>query len=87
MLPWSFSEEAAMVKYMPRLQHNMWVVAARSAVLSVITAAVNGSRSSFLSLFSSALRLRLTMAKKLRSFCKSNYTSRIRHESVGARSS
>jgi predicted phage-related endonuclease len=37
MLPWSFSEEAAVVKYMPQLQHNMWVVAARSAVLSVIT--------------------------------------------------
>ena len=37
MLPWSFSEEAAAEKYMPRLQHNMWVVAARSAVLSVIT--------------------------------------------------
>jgi predicted phage-related endonuclease len=37
MLPWSFSEEAATDKYMPQLQHNMWVVAARSAVLSVIT--------------------------------------------------
>ena len=37
MLPWSFSEEAAAKKYMPQLQHNMWVVAARSAVLSVIT--------------------------------------------------
>jgi predicted phage-related endonuclease len=37
MLPWSFSEEAALQKYMPQLQHNMWVVAARSAVLSVIT--------------------------------------------------
>lgn len=37
MLPWSFSEEAAATKYMPQLQHNMWVVAARSAVLSVIT--------------------------------------------------
>jgi predicted phage-related endonuclease len=37
MLPWSFSEEAATEKYMPQLQHNMWVVAARSAVLSVIT--------------------------------------------------
>jgi predicted phage-related endonuclease len=37
MLPWSFSEEAAGEKYMPQLQHNMWVVAARSAVLSVIT--------------------------------------------------
>ena len=37
MLPWSFSEEAALQKYMPQLQHNMWVVAAGSAVLSVIT--------------------------------------------------
>jgi predicted phage-related endonuclease len=37
MLPWSFTEEAAAEKYMPQLQHNMWVVAARSAVLSVIT--------------------------------------------------
>jgi predicted phage-related endonuclease len=37
MLPWSFSEEAAAEKYMPQLQHNMWVVASRSAVLSVIT--------------------------------------------------
>ena len=37
MLPWSFTEEAAAEKYMPQLQHNMWVVASRSAVLSVIT--------------------------------------------------
>ncbi len=37
MLPWSFSEEAAAEKYMPQLQHNMWCVAARTAVLSVIT--------------------------------------------------
>jgi YqaJ-like viral recombinase domain len=37
MLPWSFSEEAAAAKYMPQLQHNMWVLAARTAVLSVIT--------------------------------------------------
>jgi hypothetical protein len=37
MLPWSFSEEAGVQKYMPHLQHNMWVVAARSAVLSVIS--------------------------------------------------
>ena len=37
MLPWSFSEEAAADKYMPQLQHNMWVVTARTAVLSVIT--------------------------------------------------
>ena len=37
MLPWSFSEEGALEKYAPQLQHNMWVVAARTAVLSVIT--------------------------------------------------
>src|SRR5271170_7217147 len=37
MLPWSFSEEGAAEKYMPQLQHNMWVAAARTAVLSVIT--------------------------------------------------
>jgi predicted phage-related endonuclease len=37
MLPWQFSEEAAAEKHMPQLQHNMWVVAARAAVLSVIT--------------------------------------------------
>jgi predicted phage-related endonuclease len=37
MLPWSFSEEAAAEKYMPQLQHNMWVLAARTAVLSIIT--------------------------------------------------
>jgi hypothetical protein len=37
MLPWSFSEEAAAQKYMAQLQHNMWVVASRSAVLSVMT--------------------------------------------------
>lgn len=37
MLPWAFSEEAAAEKHMPQLQHNMWVVAARSAVLSIIT--------------------------------------------------
>ena len=40
MLPWSFSEEAAAKKYMPQLQHNMWVVASRAAVLSVITGGV-----------------------------------------------
>jgi predicted phage-related endonuclease len=37
MLPWNFSEEAAADKHMAQLQHNMWVVAARSAVLSIIT--------------------------------------------------
>jgi predicted phage-related endonuclease len=37
MLPWYFSEEAAAEKYAPQLQHNMWVAAARHAVLSVVT--------------------------------------------------
>jgi len=37
MLPWSFSEEAAAEKYMPQLQHNMWVTHLRTAVLSIIT--------------------------------------------------
>jgi predicted phage-related endonuclease len=37
MLPWSFSEEAAVEKYAAQLQHNMWVVAARASVLSIIT--------------------------------------------------
>jgi predicted phage-related endonuclease len=37
MLPWSFSEEAAAEKYMPQLQHNMWVTGLRSSVLSIIT--------------------------------------------------
>jgi len=37
MLPWSFSEEAALAKHMAQLQHNMWVVGAKTAVLSIIT--------------------------------------------------
>jgi predicted phage-related endonuclease len=37
MLPWSFSEEAAAEKHMAQLQHNMWVIQSRSAVLSIIT--------------------------------------------------
>ena len=37
MLPWSFSEEAAVEKHMAQLQHNMWVTNARSAALSIIT--------------------------------------------------
>jgi predicted phage-related endonuclease len=37
MLPWNFSEEAAAEKHMAQLQHNMWVTASRSAVLSIIT--------------------------------------------------
>jgi len=37
MLPWSFSEEGAAEKHMTQLKHNMWVVATRNAVLSVIT--------------------------------------------------
>jgi hypothetical protein len=37
MLPWSFSEEVAVEKHMAQLQHNMWVIQAKSAVLSIIT--------------------------------------------------
>jgi predicted phage-related endonuclease len=37
MLPWSFSEEAAAEKHMAQLQHNMWVTASRTAILSIIT--------------------------------------------------
>ena len=37
MLLWSFSEEAAAEKHMAQLQHNMWVVNARSSALSIIT--------------------------------------------------
>jgi predicted phage-related endonuclease len=37
MLPWNFSEEAAAEKHMAQLQHNMWVIDSRTAVLSIIT--------------------------------------------------
>ena len=37
MLPWNFSEEADAEKHMAQLQHNMWVTASRTAVLSIIT--------------------------------------------------
>jgi predicted phage-related endonuclease len=37
MLPWSFSEEAAAVKHMAQLQHNMWVTNAKLSELSIIT--------------------------------------------------
>jgi len=37
MLPWSFTEEGAAEKYMPQLQHNMWVTNAKLSVLSIIT--------------------------------------------------
>src|SRR5246127_2167431 len=37
MLPWSFSEESAAEKHMAQLQHNMWVTASRTGVLSIIT--------------------------------------------------
>jgi predicted phage-related endonuclease len=37
MLPWSFSEERAAEKYMPQLQHNMWITNAKLSVLSILT--------------------------------------------------
>jgi len=36
-LPWNFSEEGAAERHMAQLQHNMWVTASRTAVLSIIT--------------------------------------------------
>src|ERR1700693_148517 len=43
MLPWTFSEEVAAEKHMAQLQHNMWVTASLTAVLSILPAAANGS--------------------------------------------
>jgi hypothetical protein len=37
MLPWNFSEEGAAEKHVAQLQHNMWVTASRTTVLSIIT--------------------------------------------------
>jgi hypothetical protein len=37
MLPWNFSEEGAAQKHMAQLQHNVWVTASRTVVLSIIT--------------------------------------------------
>jgi predicted phage-related endonuclease len=37
MLPWSFSEEGAAEKHMAQVQHNMWVINAKMAALSIIT--------------------------------------------------
>ena len=37
MLPWSFSDEAAVEKHMAQVQHNMWVTHLRTSVLSIIT--------------------------------------------------
>jgi hypothetical protein len=36
-VPWSFSEEKAAEKYIPQLQHNVWVTNAKLSVLSIIT--------------------------------------------------
>jgi predicted phage-related endonuclease len=45
MLPWSFSEEAAAEKYMPQLQHNMWVTIYVPRCSRSSLAGANGSRS------------------------------------------
>ena len=37
MLPWSFTEEGAVTKHMAQLQHNMRVIGASEAALSIIT--------------------------------------------------
>jgi predicted phage-related endonuclease len=36
-LPWNFSEEGAAERHVAQLQHNMWVTASRTAVLSILT--------------------------------------------------
>ena len=63
MLPWSFSEEAAAEKHMAQLQHNMWVIQSRSAVLSIIT---GGGKWIELTIFADPLyqHLLLTAEKK-----------------------
>ena len=47
MLPWSFSEEGAAEKYMPQLQHNMWVTNAKLWCSRALPGVANGSRSAF----------------------------------------
>ena len=37
MLPWAFSEQTAAEKHAAQVQHAMWIVAARTAVISIIT--------------------------------------------------
>src|SRR5437660_11333145 len=70
MLPWSFSEEAAAEKYMPQLQHNMWVVVARTAVLSVIT---GGGKWVEIATHADPLYQHLIVAAE-RKFCRSVYS-------------
>jgi predicted phage-related endonuclease len=45
MLPWSFSEEAAVEKHMAQLQHNMWVTHLRPPFCQSSPAVGSGSRS------------------------------------------
>jgi hypothetical protein len=37
MLPWQLSEEGAAEKYMPQVQHNIWITHLWSSVFSIIT--------------------------------------------------
>ena len=45
MLPWSFSEEGAAEKYMPQLQHNMWVTNAKARCCRSSPGVANGWKS------------------------------------------
>jgi predicted phage-related endonuclease len=45
MLPWSFSEEAAVAKHTAQLQHNMFVVGIGRRLSRSSPAAINGSKS------------------------------------------
>jgi hypothetical protein len=43
MLPWSFSEEGAAAKYMPQLQHNMWVTRCKNPLFTTVIGAATSS--------------------------------------------
>jgi predicted phage-related endonuclease len=76
MLPWTFSEEAAAEKHMAQLQHNMWVVQSRSAVLSIIT---GGGKWVELTIYADSLyqHLLLTAEKKFWRCVESGETPRL----------
>jgi predicted phage-related endonuclease len=76
MLPWAFSEEAAAEKHMAQLQHNMWVIQSKSAVLSIIT---GGGKWVELTIYADPLyqHLLLTAEKKFWRCVESGETPRL----------
>ena len=67
MLPWYFSEEAAVEKYMPQLQHNMWVAEIGSADDAALWAYANMRAKNGLSA-ADALRVEEAFRSKLAGF-------------------